>query len=220
MADNEKQSKRTKLKKKAVAAAAGVTAACSIALASAAPAAGELFSGAKEPEIETRPAAAAKRNPASTASAQPTKQDRLRVRLRGWFLAKPSFLRGVVLLPFWVAGKALILLLSTLFAALSPVWQVLLGVLLNALLLFGLFALFYKLLFPNKRLRDLFTKRNIVLLAVGSLVLTAADAILRAVWEDYRPISICIKLALALIVLSLLCWRIFGKRRPRPVPAA
>lgn len=220
MTDDEKQNKHIKLKKKAVVAAAGVAAACSIALASAAPTAGELFSGAKAPEFETRPAAAAKRNPASTASAQPTKRDRRRARLRGWFLAKTSVLRGVVLLPFWAIGKVLLLLFSALFAALSPVWQILLGVLINALLLFGLFALVYKLLFPNKRLRDLFTKRNIALLAAGSLVLAAADAILRAVWEDYRPISICIKLALALLVLSLLCWRIFGRRKPRPVPAA
>lgn len=220
MTDDKKQNKRIKLKKKAVVAAAGVAAACSIALASAAPTAGELFSGAKAPEFETRPAAAAKRNPASTANAQPTKRDRLRARLRGWFLAKPSVLRGVVLLPFWAIGKVLLLLFSALFAALSPVWQILLGVLINALLLFGLFALVYKLLFPNKRLRDLFTKRNIALLAVGSLVLAAADAILRAVWEDYRPISIAVKLVLALLVLSLLCLRIFGRRKPRPVPAA
>lgn len=125
----------------------------------------------------------------------------------------------MILLPFWAAGKALSALFSLLFAALSPVWQVLFGVLLNALVLFGLFALVYKLLFPNKRLRSLFTKRNIILLTIGSLVLAAADAVLRSFWEDYRPISIAIKLILALAVLVLLCWRIFGKCKPRPAPA-
>jgi hypothetical protein len=220
MKKSEAPEKKSKFKRKAAAAAAGVTAACSIALASVAPNANNLFNGVTQPETEAISTTVAKRSTTSSASAQPSRGDRLRARLRGLFLAEPSFLRGVILLPFWAAGKALLLLLNTLFAALSPVWQVLLGVLFNALLLFGLFALVYKLLFPNKRLRDLLTKRNIILLAVGSLLLAAADAILRAFWEDYRPISIAVKLVAALIVLSLLAWRIFGKRRPRPVPAA
>lgn len=211
--------KKSKFKRKATVAAVGVTAACSIALASVAPNASELFNGIKQPETEISSATVSKRSPANSASAQPSRADRLRARLRGLFLAEPSILRGLILLPFWAAGKALLTLLSLLFSALSPVWQILFGVLLNALLLFGLFTLVYKLLFPNKRLRDLFTKRNIVLLAAGSLVLAAADVILRAFWEEYRPISVAVKLILALLVLSLLCWRIFGKRKPRPAPA-
>ena len=88
---------------------------------------------------------------------------------------------------------------------------------MNAALLFGVFALVYKLLFPNKRLKDLFTKRNILLLAIGSLTLSVADAVLRIFWEDYRPVSVAIKLIAGLIVLALLCWRIFGKRAPNKV---
>lgn len=218
MEKRESPKKKSKFKRKATAAAAGITAACSIALASVAPNASELFNGITQPETEVSSATVSKRSLANSASAQPSRADRRRARLRGLFLAEPSILRGVILLPFWAAGKALLTLLSLLFTALSPVWQVLLGVLFNALLLFGLFALVYKLLFPNKRLRDLFTKRNILLLAAGSLLLSAADAVLRAFWEEYRPISVAVKLVLALVVISLLCWRIFGKRKPRPLP--
>ncbi|HWP22097.1 MAG TPA: hypothetical protein VN417_05070 [Candidatus Cryosericum sp.] len=198
----------------------GALAACSMALAYVAPSPAELFDGNAAPTKETQQQTTTNLRSGSASSTNPTKLDRLRARLRGQFLAKPSTVRGVILLPFWAAGKALIALLSLLFTALSPFFQVLLGVLLNGLLLFGLFALVFRLLFPNKRLRDLFTKRNIVLLAAGSLVLAAADAILRAVWDDYRPISVAVKLVLALLVLALLCWRIFGRRKPRPVPAA
>lgn len=210
--------KKSTFKRKATTAAVGVTAACSIALASVAPNASELFNGITQPETEVSSATVSKRSSANSASAQPSRGDRIRARLRGLFFAEPSILRGVILLPFWAAGKALLALLSVLFTALSPVWQVLLGVLFNALLLFGLFALVYKLLFPNKRLRDLFTKRNILLLTAGSLLLSATDAVLRAFWEEYRPVSLAVKLVLALLVLALLCWRIFGKRKPRPAP--
>ena len=201
------QSNKKGAKKKAAAAAAGIVAACSLAVASAAPSAAELFNGAEQTPAAQFAASSSDRR--VRRPAPPTFAARLRAR----FLSAPSVLRGVVLLPFWAAGKTLIALFSLLGTALAPVWQILLGVLLNALLLFGLFALVYKLLFPNKKLRELLTKRNILLLAGGSLLLAAADAVLRTFWEDYRPVSIAVKLILALGVLILLSWRIFGRRR-------
>ena len=44
-------------------------------------------------------------------------------------------------------------------------------------------------------------------------MLSVVDAVLRAYREDYRPISIAIKLGFTLVILSLLCWRILGKRK-------
>lgn len=149
------------------------------------------------------------------ADGETTKKERLRDKLRRLFLSQPSAIKGVLLLPFWAIGKVLIGLISLLFTALNPVLHIILGVLLHALLLFGLFLVVLKLLFPNLKLKDLLTKRNIILLVCGSLVLSATDAILRTFWEDYRPISIAIKLTVALIVLSLLYWKVFGKRTPR-----
>ena len=52
---------------------------------------------------------------------------------------------------------------------------------------------------PAGEIETLLTKRNIILLMVGSLLLSATDAILRAFWEDYRPISIAIKLGVGLM---------------------
>ncbi|HML67570.1 MAG TPA: hypothetical protein PKA81_04180 [Clostridia bacterium] len=202
-----------KLGKRVAPTAAGLLAALSLALGGIIDSPDELFSGA--PQAAYFVIATAEDDEqivAASTSAEPAKKERLQDKLRRLFLAQPSVVRGVVLLPFWAFGKALLALFSLLFAALNPVLQILLGVLLNALLLFGLFLIVLKLLFPNLRLKDLLTKRNILLLAMGSLILSATDAILRAVWEDYRPISIAIKLCVGLLVLSLLCWRIFGKR--------
>ena len=201
-----------KLGKRVAATTAGLLAALSLALGGIIDSPDELFSGAPQATQVVLCASAQDDCADEIAPAEPAKKERLRDRLRRLFLAQPSVVRGVVLLPFWAFGKALLALFSLLFAALNPVLQILLGVLLNALLLFGLFLIVLKLLFPNLRLRDLLTKKNILLLVAGSLLLSAADAILRAVWDDYRPISIAIKLAVGLLVLSLLCWRIFGKR--------
>ena len=217
---NQSKEKLKKAGKKALAVCVGVVTACSMALGSLASTPDELFSGvpsaavvATQSSNETDSSGFAKR----TASK---KQSRLRSWFRGVFFSQPSVVRGIVLLPFWAAGKVLLTLFSLLFTALSPIFQVILGVLLNAALLFGLFAVLLKLLFPNLRWRDIFTKRNILLLAIGSVLLSVADTVLRAYWEDYRPISIAIKLSFALVILSLLCWRILGKRKNAAAVAA
>ncbi len=201
-----------KLGKRAAATAAGLLAAFSLALGGVVDSPDELFSGAPQVAQVVLCTSAQDDCAQESASKTPAKKERLRDKLRRLFLAQPSIVRGTVLLPFWAFGKVLLALFSLLFAALSPVLQILLGVLLNAVLLFGLFLVVLKLLFPSLRLRELLTKRNILLLTIGSLLLSAMDAILRTIWEDYRPISIAIKLAVGLLILSLLCWRIFGKR--------
>ncbi len=202
--------KFAKLGKKALAAAAALVAACSVALAVIAPAPADL-SGESAPV-----AAIAQALPVEEiADAEtPRRRERFRARLSRAFLARPSALRGLILLPFWALGKALLALFSALLPALSPLWQALLGVLLNALLLFGLFAALYRLIFPDRPLHALFTKRNVLLLAGGAALLAAADAVLRAYWADYRPISVAIKLILALAVLIALSRRIHGRRTP------
>ncbi|MEN6635423.1 MAG: hypothetical protein ABFC56_06210 [Clostridiaceae bacterium] len=202
-----------KFGKKAAATAAGLFAAAAIAISGLVDSPDELFTGTPQAaQVVIAAAEEDERAVAKSVSAEPAQKEHLRDKLRRLFFAQPSAVRGVVLLPFWAIGKVLIGFFSLLFTALSPVLQIIIGVLLNALLLFGLFALVFKLLFPNLSLRKFLTKRNIILLTVGALLLSATDAILRANWADYRPISIAIKLVVGLIVLSLLAWRIFGKR--------
>lgn len=202
-----------KFGKKAAATAAGLFAAAAIAISGLVDSPDELFTGTPQAaQVVIAAAEEDERAVAKSISAEPAQKERLRDKLRRLFFAQPSAVRGVVLLPFWAIGKVLIGFFSLLFTAMSPVLQIIIGVLLNALLLFGLFALVFKLLFPNLSLRKFLTKRNIILLTVGALLLSATDAILRANWADYRPISIAIKLGVGLIVLSLLAWRIFGKR--------
>lgn len=217
---NLTKEKLKKIGKQAAKTVAGLLTAVSLALGGVVDSPAELFSGAPQAAHVVYCDAGAEDCQTTAATSASDHKERLRDKLRRLFLGQPSVMRGIVLLPFWAAGKVLIALFSLLFTALSPVLQIILSVLLNALLLFGLFLIVLKLLFPNLKLRDLLTKRNIILLSVGSILLSITDAILRAYWEDYRPISIAVKLAVGLIVITLLCWRIFGKRIKRELNIA
>ena len=86
-------------------------------------------------------------------------------------------------------------------------------------LLFGLFALVLKLLFPRKKLKDLLTKKSLLGMALAALALTTADMVLKTWYEPYAKVRALILLILALILLSLLAWRILYRRK-RPAPQA
>ena len=129
-------------------------------------------------------------------------------------LSLPAPVKGLILLPLWtvgaVANYALSLVLSLFVKAFGGS---VLTLLFQFVLIFGLFALALKLLFPHKKLRELLTKRNLIWMAAAALILTIADMILKTWYEPYAKVRALILLILALILLSLLAWRILYKRK-------
>ena len=135
-------------------------------------------------------------------------------------MALPAPVKGLVLLPLWTIGAIANYAVSLLLSLFMKVFGgSILTFLFQFALLFGLFALALKLLLPHKKPGELLTKRNLVLMAVSALVLTAADMILKTWYEPYAKIRGLILLILALILLSLLCWRIlYRRKKPEPEP--
>ena len=149
----------------------------------------------------------------------PTPRELLRERI----VALPAVVKGLVLLPLWTLGAIANYGVSLLLSLFVKVFGgSILTFLFQFALIFGLFALALKLLFPNKKLRDLLTKKNLIGMAVAALVLTAADMLLKTWYEPYAKVRALILLVLALILLSLLAWRILRQRKkpePKPQPA-
>ena len=144
----------------------------------------------------------------------PTKADLLRERI----IALPAPVKGLLLLPLWTIGAIANYALSLLLSLFATVFGgSVLTFLFQFALLFGLFALALKLLFPHKKLRELLTRKNLLWMAIGALVLTAADMLLKTWYEPYAKVRSLILLVLALVLLSLLAWRILYKRK-RPDP--
>ncbi len=150
-------------------------------------------------------------------SPAPTKAELIRERI----IALPAAVKGLVLLPLWTIGAIANYALSLLLSLFIKIFGgSVLTFLFQFALLFGLFALALKLLFPNKKLKDLLTRRNLLWMAISALVLTAADMILKTWYEPYAKIRSLVLLLLAFLLLSLLAWRILYKRnKPEPEPA-
>lgn len=213
-ADREKKAKRAKkLGKRAARIAAGTAAAASLAVGSLFNSADEILH-AENDEADTDAAAVVSVGKTPAAAQSGARKEAAPVdRFRAWLLSAPAAVRAVVVLPVWAVGRAGIAALSALWAALSPVWQAVLGVLLNALLLVLLFAAVYKLLFPNRPLSDLFKKKRWIPLALSAVALAVADRLLAVYVEGYAGIALIVKLVLGFAVLTLCMYRISGKRR-------
>ena len=136
-------------------------------------------------------------------------------RVRAWFIRLPVALKATILLPLWGIG-ALPVAIAT---ALSPIWAQLLGFIAQAGILAGVFCGIYKLLFPNKKLRDLFKKKNLKWLIAGALAVTGTNVLLGQLWAGWAVLRVFLVAAVGFGVLALLYKRICGKfKAPEPEP--
>lgn len=149
-----------------------------------------------------------------SAKAEPLPAPTPKELLRGRIIALPAPVKGLVLLPLWTVGAIANYAFSLVLSLFAKVFGgSILTLLFQFALLFGLFALALRLLFPHKKLRELLTRKNLLWMAVCALILTTADMLLKTWYEPYAKVRALVLLALALVALSLLAWRILYKRK-------
>lgn len=134
------------------------------------------------------------------------KKTGLRATLRQGMLAMPFTLRLLLLLPLWALGAGVLYLGGLLLQLLGPTAGKLLGFLLTAAILAGLFLLGVKLAFPDLPLKKILNKKTLPVLAVTAVAIFALNLILAAVWEDYdrwRALARILALLIPAAALSL-----------------
>ena len=85
---------------------------------------------------------------------------------------------------------------------------------MNAALLFGLFCLVYKLIFPERKLSELFKKKNRRWILLGVVTVTGTDLLLAQFWSGWSLVRVIVIVAVGFGVLCLLWHRICGKLKP------
>lgn len=142
-----------------------------------------------------------------------------RDRLRALILRMPLALRITVLMPMWAAGYAVIWAFSLLAGALSlPVAGTVLKFIIGAAVVFGLILLAEKLLFPEVRMRDLLSRRNLTALLVTAGVIAAAGALGGHIWKEAPWLTAVIDVGAAM--LYVVFFLIFIKGRSKRAQSA
>ncbi len=111
----------------------------------------------------------------------------LKDMIRRFIQALPSWSKILFVIPLWAVGYGLIALLTALF---EPVIAPVLGIVLKWLLIGGLLAAGFffvkKSVAPDTPLKEIFSKRNILLIIVLAAALGAGDYFAKAYYPRYE----------------------------------
>ena len=135
--------------------------------------------------------------------------------VRNRLLKLPVPVKALILLPLWALGAIPVAIGTSLFSALSPVWSIIVSFLLQAAILIGVFCAVYKLIFPNRKIRELFTKKNRRWLLLGAVGVTGLNMILGMFWSGWSVVRVILLAVGGFGVLCLLWYRICGKLKGR-----
>lgn len=139
-----------------------------------------------------------------TEDGELSRADSLRARIIRW----PVAIKALILLPLWALGAIPMALVSALAG--TGVWGILLNFVLQAGVLAGIFCLVYKLLFPNKKLKTLFKRRNLKWLLAGSGAAVGVNWVLSEIWSGWAFLRVILFLAVGFGILCLCYKRICG----------
>ena len=137
--------------------------------------------------------------------------------LRTWLLKLPVPVKALLLLPLWALGAIPVAVGTGVLSALSPIWAQVASFLLQAAVLLGVFCAVYKLIFPDRKLSELFQKKNRRWLLLGALALTGVNFALSVAWPTWSVVRVILLVAAGFGILCLLWHRICGKLKG-PVP--
>lgn len=135
--------------------------------------------------------------------------------VRNRLLKLPVPVKALILLPLWALGAIPAAIGTSLFSALSPVWSVIVSFLLQAAILIGVFCAVYKLIFPNRKIRELFTKKNRRWLLLGAVGVTGLNMILGVFWSGWSVVRVILLAVGGFGILCLLWHRICGRLKGR-----
>ena len=145
--------------------------------------------------------------------AEPTRAESLRTG----FFGLGHALKALLTLPLLFIGQAALAVFGrTLRLALGPVFAFLAETFFLAVLLLALFAIVYKLLFPSRSLRALFTKKNLLLILGAALALTTVSRLVRLIrfFERHSVLSALAVTPAAFAALWLLYKQLFKYMAP------
>ena len=134
--------------------------------------------------------------------------------VRAWIIRLPVAVKTLLFLPLWALGAIPVTLGTAVFTAMAPIWVQVCGALLQIALLIGAFGLGYKLVFPKKKVRELFKKKNFKWLLLGSCMVTMANFVLTTAWTGWPILRAAIMAVVGFGALYLLWHRIAKKVKP------
>lgn len=144
------------------------------------------------------------------ADEQKSAKPGLIARFRQVVLSLPSPVRLLIITPLWALGTAAMTVVSFLWNVIfsSPLGAFIASVAVGFAVLFGLFAVTAKMLFPNVPLKKILSRNNILILGIAAVLLAVIDWLAPMYWHQYPIVAAAVKLGTGAFVIGTICYRI------------
>ena len=131
--------------------------------------------------------------------------DTFKEKLKKLIYLIPVRIRTVFFVPLWAIGHVLITLLEILFQNIFiPIAQHIGGFLVETLIMLLVVAVCIKILFPDMPWSKIFSKKVILSVLIGSLLIRILDLVLPHFIEHYKTYRMIIKFTLGLIATGII----------------
>ena len=131
--------------------------------------------------------------------------DSFKERLKKLIYRIPVKIRTIFFVPLWAIGHVLISLAEMLFETLFvPLAQQIGGFLIETLILLLVAAVCIKILFPDMPWSKIFSKKFILSVLIGSVLIRILDIVLPRFIENYKTYRLIVKFTLGLIATGII----------------
>lgn len=131
--------------------------------------------------------------------------DTFKEKLKKLIYLIPVRIRTIFFVPLWAIGHVLITLLEILFQNIFiPIAQQIGGFLVETLIMLLVVAICIKILFPDMPWSKIFSKKVILSVLIGSLLIKILDLVLPHFIEHYKTYRMIIKFTLGLIATGII----------------
>ncbi len=214
--DENKDKKKTSAKAKAAGAAAAAVIVASTAVAGAFDSVDDLAQAAALMPPQTEVVQMVDMDGGTDIpddeDAGEEKEKGLRAAIRRRVLSLPRPIRVVVGVPLYMVGCGILQIMDLLWIhLLSPFGATILKYLILAAVVFGATAVVLKLLYPDRKLKEFFTKKNIAGMLISIAAVFGFEKVIDFVWPDHMPWKNMLLFAGGLVVFTILLGMLLSK---------
>lgn len=139
------------------------------------------------------------------------------IKKQGLIQRIPLFFKYLFLLPLWIIGNIIIRTFDKVLKLITmPVIKVLIKLLLTFLILFSIILIILKLLYPEKKLSELISKKLILVTFILSVILVVVDYILIKYLDNYVLYKDIVIFVLGLIGLIRIIYPFYKRKHNEP----
>lgn len=141
----------------------------------------------------------------------------LKEKFRNLVYKVPVKIRTYLFVPLWFLGTFLISLTDLLVkVVLAPASHIIINFILHVLIILGIVVICIKVLFPDLPLSKILNKHTLIMVIIGSMLLSLCDIFMPMIWDKYKLYRNISKLVLGLIVILIILKPFIKKKLENP----